>query len=188
MQARKTRKPSRRHGTCPTGSSFESSTGRRDASWPQSTRSISLSANDSYPTTTPQSYFNVTGLLGEGSHGKVLLARSEGCLQTQDGLAYAIKVLLRKVPHGTRGTRELELLEWIAGRPQDGTSAGVCFLQKMIKGFERGDHLFIVMVRSQLIQLYSILNLNRRTVTALRWPTPRLHSVSIYRLLFSRTR
>ncbi|KAG9226848.1 hypothetical protein CCMSSC00406_0003479 [Pleurotus cornucopiae] len=86
-------------------------------------------------------------LLGEGSHGKVLLARSEGCSQTQDGLAYAIKVLRRKVPYGMRGTRELELLEWIAGRPQDGTSAGVCFLQKMVKGFERGDHLFIVMDR-----------------------------------------
>ncbi|KAF9492650.1 kinase-like protein [Pleurotus eryngii] len=151
MQAHKTRKPSRRHGTCPTGSSFESSTGRRDASWPQSTRRISLLANGSYYPTTlhavSQSYFNVTGLLGEGSHGKVLLARSEGCQQTQDGLVYAIKVLRRKVPHGTRGTRELELLEWIAGRPQDGTSAGVCFLQKMIKGFERGEYLFIVMDR-----------------------------------------
>lgn len=129
------------NGTCPIcpTSSLESLTGHRaHASWPQSGCRISFSANELSPThEMSQSYYNVTGLLGEGSHGKVLLARSRG---HPHGLAYAIKVLRRKV----ETQRELEILQWIAGRP-----SGVCFLQKMIKGFERGDHLFIVMVRSQ---------------------------------------
>ncbi|KAF4603126.1 hypothetical protein EYR38_003531 [Pleurotus pulmonarius] len=113
--------------------------------------SFSVSANELHLVThelsQSESSYTVTELLGEGSHGKVLLARARGC---PHGLAYAIKVLRREAEQVTQKphwTRELELLEWIAGRPQDGTSSGVRFLQKMIKGFARGDHLFIVMDR-----------------------------------------